>query len=418
MSRKCAFTICAQNYVGLALALKRSISEKNSDLDFFIIVADSTEDEALSDIPDELISAINFCNIDPIVWREMSFKYDLVEFCTAIKPYCFRSLLDKGYEKILYFDPDIFVFTPLEPVFDVLNHHKVIVTPHRLDLNNDMPARGGVYNLGFIGVKACKSTDRMIAWWQDRLRKDCNIDPMRGFMTDQKWMDHLSVVYDNDEVYVTRDPGLNYGPWNFQERNSFSENGNYYVQLKNTEVRKPLVFLHYSAMRFRQIASNDYTEVDKIIKDHGSTLKELVRKYGTAIKEAGFLKYLQINYRYNSYSDGSQIEYSHRRIFKRLLDEGYSFENPFDSSGEFHRMIHESGMISSAGINSDRLKSDDVPNVETKIKIIDTMAIGFIKLFGYARFNLMARFFVRYFHIQNRARFLNPKFRKLPINIF
>ena len=76
-------------------------------------------------------------------------------------------------------------FAPDELIVEV-ETHKAVATPHRLQIENDMPSRGGVYNLGFLGVRAGPATDRMLRWWEDRLRNHCSADPMRGYFTDQK----------------------------------------------------------------------------------------------------------------------------------------------------------------------------------------------------------------------------------------
>ena len=94
----------------------------------------------------------------------MSFKYDIVEFCTSIKPFCMQALFAKGYEIVMYFDPDILVLDKLKPVYDALDDCVVVVTPHQIDIDNDVPRRGGVYNLGFLGVRKSPSVERMIRW--------------------------------------------------------------------------------------------------------------------------------------------------------------------------------------------------------------------------------------------------------------
>ena len=43
MKTNCAFTIVAKNYVGLAQLLQKSIMHHNSNIDFYIIVADELD---------------------------------------------------------------------------------------------------------------------------------------------------------------------------------------------------------------------------------------------------------------------------------------------------------------------------------------------------------------------------------------
>ena len=54
-------------------------------------------------------------------FRCFSFRYDIMELNTAVKPYMFRYLLDElDYDVVLYFDPDIEIFRPLEGVLEKL----------------------------------------------------------------------------------------------------------------------------------------------------------------------------------------------------------------------------------------------------------------------------------------------------------
>ena len=42
--------------------------------------------------------------------REFCFRYDVMELSTAVKPFLLRQLFARGHGKVLYIDPDIWVF--------------------------------------------------------------------------------------------------------------------------------------------------------------------------------------------------------------------------------------------------------------------------------------------------------------------
>ena len=109
MNKKCAFTIVAKNYIGLGQILGKSIYQYDKDVDFYIVVADEIT-RTKCEVPPNVIVAKDSLEIDPEKWVNMSFKYDLTEFCTSIKPFSFRYFFNKGYDSAIYFDPDIFVF--------------------------------------------------------------------------------------------------------------------------------------------------------------------------------------------------------------------------------------------------------------------------------------------------------------------
>ena len=103
MKKKCAFTIVAKNYIGLGQILGKSIQIYNEDIDFFIVVSDEFSEPNPS-LSANVIIGKEVLGIKPQKWVDMSFKYDLTEFCTSIKPLGFRYFFDKGYDNVIYFD--------------------------------------------------------------------------------------------------------------------------------------------------------------------------------------------------------------------------------------------------------------------------------------------------------------------------
>ena len=99
MKKKCAFTICTKSYIGYVSALKNSIKKYDNDLDFFIVIADEIDSKI--DLPENvLISKDILTNISPDKWIELTFKYNLTEFCTCIKPSSFLYFFNNGYDNV------------------------------------------------------------------------------------------------------------------------------------------------------------------------------------------------------------------------------------------------------------------------------------------------------------------------------
>ena len=129
--KNCAFTIVAKNYIGLAQILEKSIREYYNDLLFYIIVADEIDNELKKELSTNILVAKETLNITPETWENMSFKYNLTEFCTSIKPASFRYLLDNTEsEKIIYLDPDIYFYNSIGLIFDMLSDCDILLTPH------------------------------------------------------------------------------------------------------------------------------------------------------------------------------------------------------------------------------------------------------------------------------------------------
>ncbi|KQY45722.1 hypothetical protein ASD32_10960 [Rhizobium sp. Root483D2] len=159
-------------------------------------------------------------------WKAFVFKHDIVEACTAVKGRALQHILDSGAEKVIYLDPDIAVFHPLDHIAEKLDTASVILTPHQVDPNSSavdfmdneqISLKYGIYNLGFIAVKNDAIGNAVAAWWNDCLYRACYDSIEDGIFTDQKYCDLIPCLFDN--VYIERHPGYNVASWNISQRN-------------------------------------------------------------------------------------------------------------------------------------------------------------------------------------------------------
>ena len=125
--------------------------------------------------------------------RAFLFRYDVMEVNTAVKPFMFQHLIGLGHADVIYFDPDIQLFAPLDGVLAHLHEGaSFTLTPHLChpaedeDFPDDLGVmRAGVYNLGFLGVHACEESERILAWWARRLEYYCLSEQTAGIFVDQ-----------------------------------------------------------------------------------------------------------------------------------------------------------------------------------------------------------------------------------------
>lgn len=94
MIKNAAFTICAKNYLAQAFTLKKSFEERNPNCNFFIFLSDD-----LGELTDESQDLILLEDSWISNWKQMAFKYNVIEFSTSIKPFCFKKYLKKVIEK-------------------------------------------------------------------------------------------------------------------------------------------------------------------------------------------------------------------------------------------------------------------------------------------------------------------------------
>jgi glycosyltransferase involved in cell wall biosynthesis len=237
-----ACTIVAHNYLPLARLVARSFLDHHPNSRFVVAFIDrplesrAMEGECFEILP---ISDVDFGDEG---FEHMATGYNVTEFATSVKPYVLRHLVDQA-DCVLYLDPDIFVYAPLDPLIDATIAAGWSVTPHCLApivRNGSGPTEqeimaAGVYNLGYIGV-----TPRAVPfleWWAERLRRDSVIDPSNQLFTDQRWVDLAVPIF---APHIERSPAYNVAYWNLDQRRLWFDGD---IPMVDDE---PLRFFHFS----------------------------------------------------------------------------------------------------------------------------------------------------------------------------
>ena len=392
---------------------------KHSDAEFFVIIADEWNDvETSQPLPANILIAKKILNFPTNQWEQMAFKYNLVEFCTAIKAASFQYLFTRGYDRILYFDPDIYVFNPLQPVFEQLNEASIVVTPHIL--NPQTPFKGnyndylfllnGTFNLGFLGLKKSTATTTFLDWWHNRLADYCFFDNDQGTATDQKWINLLPAVFSEEQYSISRHRGMNVAPWNFHERKVHVENDIYYACDRDKEgnEKTPLIFVHFSGYDYSQIGSGHIVHKNQL-NDH-TDLQPVFEKYGEALSKSQFKNFAGLKYSYNSFNNGVSILSLHRRMYRRLLELNLAQAHPF-STGQntYFSQLKKKGLLDHSPVSADKLSNKSVKNFSEKFAYVHLFFTIVKKLIGIRRYSIMLRFFRRYFTEENQAFLANKE---------
>ncbi len=220
MTRLAACTIVAHNYLPLARVLAHSFLDHHPDATFHVVVVDRPLETR--SMPRERFEIVPITDIEfgDEGFEYMAAIYDVTEFATSVKPFALRHLLEQ-HECVLYIDPDIVVFAPLDPLVDATFTSGWSLTPHCLQpipRDGTSPTeheimQAGIYNLGYIGVT--RAARPMLEWWAERLRRDAIIDPARQLFTDQRWIDLAVPIF---SPHIERSPAYNVAYWNVDQR--------------------------------------------------------------------------------------------------------------------------------------------------------------------------------------------------------
>lgn len=344
MKQKCIFTICSKNYLAQALTLRDSAKRHEPDVDFYIFLADRTTDE----ISDVEVVPLDECWIPK--WKEMALKYDVIEFNTSIKPFCFKKLFGQGYQKVIYLDPDMYVTDKLDYIWDNLDSYSIVLTPHMLDIElgeeGVLPETDllmcGIYNLGFAAISNTKVGNKIVEWWCRKLEMDCYNSPIEGLFVDQKWMVYIPGYFPKDTL-VSTNPGINIGYWNLHERELVLKDNKYFIRDKVTGKDYPLLVYHFSGFKPTQDTMISAHQPQFNIDLYPSFIP-IIKEYKEMEIKNGYERFTKMHYSFNEYSNGIAITGYHRRLFRSCLKE-YEGQDPFSVEGGFYQNLKKSKLL-------------------------------------------------------------------------
>ena len=221
------YTSSAFNYLSKVKILAESIKRFLPDSRIVLALADKIQynidfneyciDEVMpvTDFQDE------FESLDAWV-----FQHTIVELATAIKPLVLERLLDRDdCDAVLYFDPDIVLFSEIDDLLEKFQADSILLTPHQTTpecdiqhiIDNEICSlKHGVFNFGFYGVKKSAEGRKYAKWWKERVKLFCYDDIPNGIFTDQKWNDLVPALF--NEVCILKSPRFNVASWNTTQR--------------------------------------------------------------------------------------------------------------------------------------------------------------------------------------------------------
>jgi hypothetical protein len=227
-------------------------------------------------------------------FNKISFKYDITELNTNVKPTFLKRLLSLGYDKLIYFDPDIYIFESAELIYELLGPNNIVVIPHATSpiLDTERPtdqdfSATGTFNLGFIALKNSEETGKFLDWWNVRCLQLAYSETRTGLFLDQKWVD-LAPCYFNG-VFILKHKGCNVAHWNFHERSLEESDGKWTVN------GGPLIFFHFSGIDI--LAKNQISKHQRKVslQDKPETVR-LFDQYRERVLANGYREFIAIPY--------------------------------------------------------------------------------------------------------------------------
>lgn len=333
------FTICTRSYLPFAATLRASVHEHHPEATFTAWLIDP------GDLPIELPGLERRAAREVFSaeeWKELTYYYAPLELATAVKPRLFERQLAEGASRVVYLDPDILLFRPLDEVGALLDDGAAgVLTPHITAplpaddrLPDDLELLGsGVYNLGFLALAAHRDAWAMLEWWWSWLRTHCLVDKSSGTFTDQKWMNFSPLFWPS--VAVLRDPTFNVAYWNLPQRELVLDDDGPWVD------GRPLTFFHFSGfdpLRPARLSKYD-TRIDTA---RFPDLARLLREYSSNVCARGYEQLRDLVATEAMFDDGIPFDAIAHRAYRDALRQGLTFDDPAACGpGSFHDWLCE-----------------------------------------------------------------------------
>ena len=313
-------TIAARNYLPFVRTLATSFGETHPGGRLTALIIDDVAGEVdAAAEPFELLR-LEDLGTDVAELHRMAMLYDVTEFSTSLKPWLLRALLDAGAPAVLYLDPDIQVFSSLDDLADLAVRHGIVLTPHTtvpypLDgkkTDDRTILAAGIYNLGCIGVSPAAAP--FLAFWQERLSRECTIDPPGMRFVDQRWVDFAPGCYD---LAIVRDTSYNVAYWNLHGRTLRWAGDRFEVD------GRPLAFFHFSGYTpdVPYLLSRHQGDRPRILLSEHPDLARLADAYGTQLRAHGYGVDNLVPYGLATMADGTPVDRTVRHVYRGWVDE-------------------------------------------------------------------------------------------------
>jgi hypothetical protein len=384
--KRVACTIVSANYLHFAWTLAESFLKLHPDDEFHLLLVDRLPEDFVS--RDPRVHVLEVERLGLPAFCSLAFKFDILELNTGVKPSFIKHLFALGADKVIYFDPDIYIFDSVELIYQALESASIVLTPHILSPTSDEEhvyendlLRTGVFNLGFVAVSNSPQGRSFLDWWEERCLHFGFHDLRSGLFVDQKWVNLAPCFF--DEIHILRHAGCNVAYWNLGER-SLSDGDNGVVVNGDT----PLVFFHYSG--YRTDRPDQLSTKLRLPQHIDETLGRLLVFYGQRLQANGAEFYEKYGYCYATFSDGSLISSLTRRLYSVTMDR-WGDQDPFDTANGFFSAAKRAGLISKQD-QSGRYSSNNMPADDWRIKTINRVLFSLPRVIGGDRYTMLMKY--------------------------
>lgn len=317
-------TVVTRNYLHFARAMAASVRRVHPEVPVVVCLVDELPPGLPVENEFQILPA---ASLGIPWWQRFLFQYTPFELTCALKSYVLAHQLRQGsFDRMLYLDGDISVYSSLESLIAELDQASILLTPQlaaprsvaALDRWEADILDSGAYNGGFIGVKNSVSGLQMLDWWQTRVSKHCKLNVN---FVDQGWLNAVPALFDG--VQIERGAALNLTPQNLHNR-SLTRN----AAGQPTVDGQPLAFFHFVGIDPGQSDRLSKTS-RRLLAEEAPVVQELYHAYIRELHAHGMDQCRAWGYQYATLSDGTPIPEIWRELIRLEHPAFAGVENPF-----------------------------------------------------------------------------------------
>jgi GT2 family glycosyltransferase/glycosyltransferase involved in cell wall biosynthesis len=323
-------TVINKAWLAHARALSESLRAHEPDARLSVLIVDSID--GFIDPSNEPFAILSPADVGVPEFDAMSTRYDVVELCTALKPWAMRHVLAGG-ETAVQMDSDMRVYAPLDGLTDALAQHSVLLTPHLLrELPNDgrEPSElsillAGAFNTGVVVARPGEETSALLEWWSERTRTGSRLDAAHGLVYEQRWADLIPGLFES--VGLWRDVGVNAGYWR-APTSSFRQDGDRI--LIDGEPLRTFHFTGFEPERPERLSKYD----NRTVLQDEPALAQICAQFAEQLEACGHAESRNWPYGFATTASGAPLSPELRGLWDRAHSLGALRETPFTSEGE------------------------------------------------------------------------------------
>ncbi len=388
-----SFTVCNVAYLHKALALAESFNRyTGKKINIYLF-------DGRRNLPD-------FSDIANLFWieeldipnvKQLAFKYDITEFSTSLKPYLALKLFEE-YDKVIFFDPDTYLFNKIDTITDLLDREDIVLTPHYItpqergiELNQSDVGmmRFGSFNLGFFALRRTEESIKFLKWWDERCQDLCFFETQFGLSTDQKWVSIAPCFFPS--LHVSFNIGLNVAFWNMHERKITSRTKQDIFLINN---KFQLIFFHFSSFNDKEPIKLSKRPFGIDISNE-TILHDVIETYSkTSNKYLLLLKNTDKKYSYDYMEEGKYITPTLRRAYSNQLNQFLKNHNPFETNGEVSKFANKNYLFERKNIEYKPEGFNEITKYNKTFFLINKCMKFLLYILGPTKFSNLSRLFI------------------------